>query len=443
MREVWGTELGDTVAQWLNLASEADGDDEFISSLAMLDLLSYERYREEAAKKLGIQRVTMLDKIVAARRQDLEHDEVSAGFLSPVEPWPEPVVGTELLDGLLDVYDRYIVLPNKHAGPALALWTLHTYAHEAATHSPIFDISSPAPRCGKTNLLTILSLLVIRPLSAANVTPAVVFRAIDRWHPTMLIDEGDTFLSDQSELRGVLNSGHKRSQAFVVRCVGDDFKPERFSTWCPKAFAHIGRMHPTLEDRAIRVTLRRKLKSDTVQRIPNSADAWLDIRRKAVRWCADHLDCLKKAAPVIPRELNDRAADNWEPLLAIADACGSDWAKVAREAAVALSGVDDDETEAIVLLRDLKTIFEREKIEDPSGVAMASVAIAVELAKMEDRKWPEYKHGKPITPANIAALLKLFKIFPRKVRSNGHQVQGYRFDQFEWTFKRYTGDGPQ
>ena len=56
---------------------------------------------------------------------------------------------------------------------------------------------------------------------------------------------------------------------------------------------------------------------------------------------------------------------------------------------------------------------------------------------MEDRKWPEYRGGKPITPSQLAALLKPFKIYPRKVQSRGRQVQGYRFDQFDATFRRY------
>jgi hypothetical protein len=86
----------------------------------------------------------------------------------------------------------------------------------------------------------------------------------------MLIDEVDTFLADKSDLRGVLNSGHTKSAAFVLRCVGDDSVPQPFSTWCPKVFAHIGRVHPTLEDRSIRIQLRRKLKVQTVKRIPRA-----------------------------------------------------------------------------------------------------------------------------------------------------------------------------
>ena len=123
-------------------------------------------------------------------------------------------------------------------------------------------------------------MLVPKPLSAANVTPATIFRAIDHWHPTLLIDETDTFMSDKSELRGVLNSGHTRSQAYVIRCVGDDLIPKQFSTWSPKAFAHIGRMHPTLEDRSIGIGLKRKLKTEKADRIPKNADAYSDLRRQ-------------------------------------------------------------------------------------------------------------------------------------------------------------------
>ena len=352
--------------------------------------------------------------------------------LQSVEPWSEPVNGADLLEELSGTLERHIVLP-KGASIALALWILHAHAHDAAQHSPILFISSPTKRCGKTNLLALLGRLVPKPLSAANITPAVVFRAIERFHPTLLIDETDTFLADKSELRGVLNSGHTRSQAFVIRCVGDDFVPTQFSTWCPKAFAAIGRMHPTLEDRSITIGLKRKLSTEKVSRIPNGGDAYLDLHRKCARFAKDHLPDLRAANPMSPPNLNDRARDNWEPLLAVAEACGGNWPGLARDAAARLSGVEDDETYSIQLLKDLKELFEREHDQN-----LSSAAIVGELVRKENRSWNEFNRGQPITPHGIAKLLKPFKIKPRQVIVNGKQKQGYRAEQFKFVFPRYV-----
>ena len=72
--------------------------------------------------------------------------------------------------------------------------------------------------------------------------------------PTLLIDEADFFLRDNEELRGVLNSGHRRG-GHVIRIVGEDFEPRAFSTFSPCAIALIGRLPATLHDRAIHIRL--------------------------------------------------------------------------------------------------------------------------------------------------------------------------------------------
>jgi hypothetical protein len=250
----------------------------------------------------------------------------------------------------------------------------------------------------------------------------------------MLIDEADTFVKDDSELRGVLNSGHTRATAHVLRCVGEDMIPTPFSTWSPKAFAGIGRINPTLEDRSIKIELKRKRPEDKVERIPNDDDAYRDIHRKCARWGKDNLDVLRTAKPEPVAELNDRARDNWEPLLAIAEACGGDWPSKARKAAKLLSEVDDDETHSIQLLQDLKWLFERAKNRN-----LSSAEIIDALKDMEDRPWPEFRNGNPITPRGVAKLLAAFKIFPRQVRIGGsRQVQGYMAEQFTEVFSLYV-----
>ena len=185
--------------------------------------------------------------------------------------------------------------------------------------------------------------------------------------------------------------------------------------------AAIGRIHPTLEDRTITIELKRKLASASRSTIPGGDYAYDELRRKCRSLGRATTSAASKGArPKLP-DLHDRARDNWRPLIAIADLAGGDWPKMAREAAVALSGVDDDETQSILLLRDLHKLFARQDDEN-----LSSAYIAERLAKMEDRPWPAFAHGKPITPHGIARLLKPFNVRPRQIRlESGRRGQGY------------------
>jgi Protein of unknown function (DUF3631) len=138
--------------------------------------------------------------------------------------------------------------------------------------------------------------------------------------PTLLIDEADSFVKDNEELRGILNSGHTKAAANMIRNV--DHKPRRFSTWAPKAIATIGTLADTLEDRAVVVRLQRKPPGATVERLGRRDNAdFAALRSQAARWAADNFNKLADPDPKMP-DLNDC---NWRPLLAIADLVGGTW----------------------------------------------------------------------------------------------------------------------
>jgi hypothetical protein len=360
--------------------------------------------------------------------------------LKPTEPWPEPVDGFELLEKIQDVLAAHVIL-NERQYLAAALWVFHSYAIDAAQHSPILDVNSPTKRCGKTQLLETLSLFVSKALPVSNITPATLYRVVDKYVPTLLIDEMDSFIQGKDELTGILNGGFNRRMSTVLRCVGDDSEPKPFSAWAPKVFAHIGRIRDTLEDRSIKIGLRRKLKGTKVERLPRG-DPYVGIRQKCARWVADNFEALVAAKPKIPESLNDREADSWWPLLAIADLCGV--GEEARVAALELSEKADDDTVATVLLADLRALFVSRGMGAMQGAtSMASVTIVAALATMEGRPWPEYKNDKPITPTQLAALLKPFGIRSRKVKGrDDKQVQGYVFEDFKSTFTRYLDPLP-
>jgi putative DNA primase/helicase len=306
-------------------APATDHSNPKIAVLAALDRLHYEQQREAAAAELGI-RVSALDKLVRQAQAAVENENTALPHWN-VESWPEPVDGAALLDSIEREFRRYIVLP-KDADIALALWVLHAWTMDAGDISPFLVLVSPTKRCGKTSVLIILFYLTPKSELASNITASSLFRYIEEVRPTLLIDEADSFVKDNEELRGVLNSGHTKVAANVIRNVeiNGEHKPRRFSTWAAKAIATIRSLADTLEDRSVIITLQRKLRNANVERLRRrDTEEFQKLRSQAARWAADNFGKLVDPNPVVPEVLNDRASDNWRPLLAIADLAGGAW----------------------------------------------------------------------------------------------------------------------
>ncbi len=405
-----------------------------IQELAGLSPVDYERRRKKEAETLGI-RVTALDAAVEEKRAVKSKDNEAIVLFQEPEPWPDPVDGAQLLSDLANTLSHYVLL-SEGTAEAIALWIVHTHAHGASQVSPLLCISSPEKRCGKTTLLSILQALVKKPLPASNITPAALFRATEKWRPTLLIDEADCFLADNHELRGILNSGHRRDSAFVIRTVGDDHEPRQFSTWAPKAIALIGKMHPTLTDRSLIILMRRKRTQEKVLRLRlGQMEDFVTLKRRISRWVTDSIKSLLHEDSPTPPELNDRAADNWKALFAIADLAGGEWPQKARSSALTLSLEESDEAAGVLLLEDVQKLFSEHKTS-----RLTSASFVESLIQMEERPWPEWSHGRPITTRQVARLLKPFGIQPKNLRVDAGVLKGYEKDQFDDAFARYLPD---
>jgi putative DNA primase/helicase len=359
--------------------------------------------------------------------------------LTDPDPWCDPVDGQAVVRELVDVVRRYVALPEE-AAVAAALWAIHTHCHDASLVSPILAITSPEKECGKTITLTVLGALVPRSLPASSITPAAVFRAVEMYRPTLLVDEADSFLKEQEGLRNILNSGHHRAGAVVVRTVGDDYEPRTFSTWAPKAIAMIGTLPPTLESRSIGIRLRRRRPDEEVEPIRLDRLGKLEpLRMKLARWAKDNLETLRESDPPVPPKFRDRAADNWRPLFAIADVVGAEWPERARQAAVVLSETGDDLEAAprVQLLADIREVFDQK-----GAVRMFSPQLVEALVEQEDRLWAEWRGGKAMTTVQLARLLRPFGVRPKQVRIAGEKGRGYERADFEDAFSRYLPAEP-
>ncbi|MEQ9326125.1 MAG: hypothetical protein RJQ21_02385, partial [Rhodospirillales bacterium] len=235
-------------------------DDTEIERLCRLSLFEYDRGRKGAAERLGVS-VATLDAEVNKRRKEDSAGNPGAGrelTFPEVEPWPGPVDGSILLSELSETIGRFVYM-DKNALDATALWDVMTWLHDRLRIAPFLNITSATKRCGKSTLVDVLSRLAFRPMPVSGqVTSAALFRTIELYEPTLLLDELDTYFKDDPDLRGIINGSQRKSGAFTVRCVGDDHEPRRFSTWCPKALVGIGGLPDTVTDRSIVVRLDRR-----------------------------------------------------------------------------------------------------------------------------------------------------------------------------------------
>ena len=382
-----------------------------------------------------------LDKLVTRQSgEDLVTDSLPGQPLTWAEdePWLDQVNGAALLDAIVAALRKHIVVSDDQAH-AIALWTVAAHALDCFDIFPRLALWSPVKRCGKTTTLEFLSYVAPRTLATSNISAAAIFRTIDNAHPTMLIDETETFADANEEIRGILNSGHTRTAAYVVRTVGDDHTPRKFSTWCPMAVALIGRLWPTLADRSIEIALRRRSKAEQVERLrSNRVEHLVRLRRMAASWIDDHAAKLTAWDGEVPGAAHDRAADNWRPLLAVADCAGGEWRKRARAAVRVVSGVADTDDVAVELLADIRALFDAEKPSDK----LPTKAILEGLHAMEERPWKEWgKRSNPITDRQMAKLLKRFEIISKTIRDDPNNPKstpkGYERTAFEDAWQRY------
>ena len=199
--------------------------------------------------------------------------------------------------------------------------------------------------------------------------------------------------------------------------------------------AGIGAMPDTITDRAVNITMRRRSRGEKVSQFRSRRDGPIlqGLRERLSAWAAAHIGDLTKAEPDMPVE--DRAADTWEPLIAVADTAGGHWPQTARAACKALvaaaDAADEDQSLAIKLLSDIRSVFVER------GVPfLASNDLVVELRRIEESPWNDFEFN----ASKLAYRLKDFGIKPG--RNTVGSVRGYSLEVLSDAFRRYLRQNP-
>jgi len=345
------------------------------------------------AKRLG----TTKRALGAFEYDEGAREESKAINIPPTAPpWEGEVKAAAVLDEVCATLARFVWMKPSH-NRAVALWIVLSYLHDVVDILPLLLITSPEEECGKTTLAELVYNLSNRPIAASNISSAAVYRTIKDDCPTLILDEADTYLREDEILRGVINSGHKRKFAFVIRVINDKGDTGQFTTWCPKTIAMIGLPKRTILSRSIHNRLGRKPKDIKTEKLKEEHyQEFEELRRKISRLANDirgHVKAFKDES------LDNRAGDNWQPLFAIAAAAGEEWLQEAKLAAQRMSKRDAEEMKGFgrYLLESLDQIIQekrkKENIEPTERIFLRSLDLCNELNQDQEAPWKDKPDG--------------------------------------------------
>jgi hypothetical protein len=362
-------------------------------------------------------------------------DRINAKFGDKIDP-------QELFQRVEKFLGRFVCYPSEHAHVASVLWAAHAHCMDAWESTPRLAALSPEPESGKTRLLETTALLVPNPVEAINVSVAYLFRKVgsEDGPPTILYDEIDTVFGpkakENEEIRALLNAGHRRG-AVAGRCVvrGKTVETEEIPAYCAVALAGLGWLPDTILSRSIIIRMRRRHAGESVEQYRHRVHSreGHQLRDALAVWAAGIADALADARPDMPAGVEDRAADCWEPLLAIADAIGGEWPKRARKAAVSLvsAAKEVEPSLGIRLLSDLKTLFDTSTLD-----VLPTATILSRLIDLPESPWGDLK-GKPLNDRGLAFQLRQYNVKSRQIRVGDTTLKGYdRTDLFD-AWRRY------
>lgn len=396
-----------------------------ISHLASLDDMELHLSLAPIAKEFGLSKDKILSYVADFKR---------AGVFSEVTAYDYPVSGDELYNDLYGLIDEHMII-DEPLKVAFVLWVIFSYMVDIAEFAPLAWITAPERACGKSTLLSLFERVVNKPITGASMTPAVLFRIVEKYKPTVLLDEIDTWAKGNDELLGLINAGHSRHAPYVWRYDGDEKSERAFNVFGAKVCSGIGSMKGTFASRAIKFELKRKTNQDkpissiNAQSLPRTQTDL--IKAKIQRWVNDYRQkvdhvIVKKADSL--QGLQDRDFDNWYILLKIASVLGV--YDKALQACLAICQIEHEPSINEQLLSDIRDILgNRDRIN--------TTELLNALNDDAELQWATYNRGQPLSNHQLSKRLKQFGVKSKNSRIGQVVTKCYLSEHLTPVFNRY------
>ncbi len=353
---------------------------------------------------------------------------------------------SDVLDLLESTIARYLVCSPAQRS-VLALWILHTYTFQAAHFTPYLNIYSPLEESGKSTCMAILRSFCARAWWASGVSPAIFKKRISVGHPTVLLDNWQTVFrgSDKNQFTGFLLNGCDQARDVAsFDHLSETSTANLWQTFCPKAFAGLESLPPSLARHSIPIVLQRRKPLEIVKStfnllVPGSTGkltSWMQ------RWAQDHeervattFDGYELEGPMLPG-LSPHQQNCARALLALAETIGGHWPQKARDALMEIfDDYNKSQSSPTQLLSDIRGAFARRGNQE----RIFTAELLEDLHDLDDRTWREYgKSGKPLAPQALSRILgPCFNIYSRSQRRGEEKLRGYQQSDFQEAWEQY------
>jgi putative DNA primase/helicase len=317
--------------------------------LAQLSRTEYEKARRRVAEVQGV-RVSHLDREVSRLRAPAGDDDDIARLAKSAEdvPWSDPIPPlAAIFDTATKAMASFLIAPAAYYD-IMTLWSAVSYLVQSEVIAlpimPQLAFQSEGPESGKSTALEIVATLCSRGILRSSYTGATLFRQINEQQVTYCLADLHTIMTDpRSEIHAVIKACHRRAEAFVDRTEehsGGARYVATYRCWSALAWASIGPMTPEMHGRAIVLPLQPALPEESTgldHTSPSRSSILIDARRQVTAWAAKVIEL---PTPAMPSTLWSRSADNWRPLLAVAELAGGDWPQRALAAIEAVRKVE-------------------------------------------------------------------------------------------------------
>jgi hypothetical protein len=365
----------------------------------------------------------------------------------------------QILNDLCKYFKRYMILSETFPA-VISSWVMAAWVCNLWDRFPHIAITSPDGRCGKTRLLELLLQVCPRATLTTGISGPALYRKIQLYTPTLLLDEAQ-FLnragSEQAHILYEIFCGGVSKDAVISRCVGQDHEPTDFSIYCPKVICLIGKLHGVLPDRCLPISIRRKQRHEKVERCRMSIveKEGKELAERLEEWATnetggDGLKDIYNSLEMFNIE-NDRLAELLLPLQAVVTLCGNakvqypqyeNLSSTLERYALDLEATNrqiDLQTVGVRLLNACRQIFQtrdtKKKGEEDRDF-ISTHELLQELISREEEPWAEFNNsGKPINAEKLSTLLREYEI--EHSRGGKNRRRGYHRKDFLDAWNRY------